>query len=63
MRKGVTPRVKVVKRIRENSEKKETKLTEKLEYTDIIVEKKYPIGHITINHPEKRNALVGGTIP
>lgn len=38
-------------------------MTERLDYTDIIVEKKYPIGHITINHPEKRNALVGGTIP
>jgi len=34
------------------------------EYTDIIVEKKYPIGYITINRPEKRNALTtqdGGT--
>lgn len=30
---------------------------ERLEYTDIIVEKKYPIGYITINRPEKRNAL------
>jgi enoyl-CoA hydratase len=38
-------------------------LTEKLEYTDIIVEKKPPIGYIIINHPEKRNALVGQTIP
>ncbi len=35
-----------------------------LEYTDLIVEKKYPIGYITINRPEKRNALttqIGGT--
>jgi len=38
-------------------------MTDKLEYNDIIVEKKGPIGYITINHPEKRNALVGGTIP
>ncbi|GAI15277.1 unnamed protein product, partial [marine sediment metagenome] len=30
---------------------------EKLKYTDIIVEKKPPIGYITINRPEKRNAL------
>lgn len=29
----------------------------KLEYTDIIVDKKYPIGYITLNRPEKRNAL------
>jgi enoyl-CoA hydratase len=28
-----------------------------LEYTDIIVEKKYPIGYISINRPEKRNTL------
>jgi len=35
-----------------------------LEYTDLIVEKKYPVGYITINRPEKRNALTtfkGGT--
>jgi enoyl-CoA hydratase len=38
-------------------------MSDRLEYTDILVEKKYPIGYITINHPEKRNALVGGTIP
>ena len=40
-------------------------MTEKLEYTDIIVEKKYPIGYITINRPERRNAVgtePGGTI-
>jgi len=29
----------------------------KLKYTDIIIEKKYPIGYITINRPEKRNNL------
>jgi len=29
----------------------------KIKYTDIIVEKKYPIGYITINRPEKRNNL------
>jgi len=37
---------------------------EKVEYTDLIVEKKYPIGYITINRPEKRNSLTafaGGT--
>ena len=38
-------------------------MEERLDYTDIIVEKQGPIGYITINHPEKRNALVGGTIP
>lgn len=35
-----------------------------LPYTDIIVEKKHPIGYITINRAEKRNALTefpGGT--
>lgn len=49
-------------------------MPEKIKYTDIIVEKKYPfkdrpdtaIGYITINRPEKRNALSskeGGSIP
>lgn len=36
-----------------------------LEYTDIIVEKKTPVGHITINRPEKQNSLTqikGGTL-
>ena len=36
-----------------------------MEYTDLIIEKKYPIGYITINRPEKRNALTtqpGGTV-
>lgn len=33
---------------------------EELEYTDIIVEKKYPIGYITINRPERRNAVGTG---
>jgi enoyl-CoA hydratase len=36
-----------------------------MEYTDLIIEKKYPIGYITINRPEKRNALTtfqGGSI-
>lgn len=36
----------------------------KLDYTDIIVEKKPPVGYVTINRPEKRNALTmipGGT--
>lgn len=33
-----------------------------LEYTDIIVEKPYPIGYITINRPEKRNALAHSTV-
>ena len=28
-----------------------------LEYTDIVVEKKPPIGYITINRPERRNAI------
>lgn len=47
-------------------EKRILKLKEegKLPYTDIIVEKKPPIGYITINRPEKRNALsmiLGGT--
>ncbi len=35
------------------------------QYTDIIVEKKPPIGYITINRPEKQNALTqlpGGTL-
>lgn len=35
------------------------------EYTDIIVEKKPPIGYITINRPEKHNSLTqlrGGTL-
>lgn len=36
-------------------------MAEKLEYTDIIVEKKPPIGYITINRPERRNAI--STIP
>jgi enoyl-CoA hydratase/carnithine racemase len=38
----------------------------RLEYTEIIVEKEYPIGYITINRPEKRNAISlrkGATIP
>ncbi len=37
----------------------------KWEYTDIIVEKKGPIGYIIINRPEKRNSVTthpGGTI-
>ncbi len=41
-------------------------MTERLEYTDLIVEKKYPVGYITINRPEKRNALSStatGSIP
>lgn len=29
----------------------------RLKYTEIIVEKKPPIGYITINRPEKRNAV------
>lgn len=36
-----------------------------LKYTDIIVEKKLPIGYITINRPEKQNSLTqlrGGTL-
>jgi enoyl-CoA hydratase len=36
-----------------------------IEYTDLIVEKKSPIGYITINRPEKRNSLTtfkGGTV-
>lgn len=37
-------------------------MEERLDYTDLIVEKEYPIGHITINRPEKRNALAGSTI-
>jgi len=40
-------------------------MSERLEYTDIIIEKKYPIGYVILNRPEKRNALVtapGGTI-
>jgi len=39
--------------------------TEKFEYTDIILEKKPPIGYIIINRPERRNAVgtePGGTI-
>lgn len=32
-------------------------MAEKLEYTEIIVEKKPPIGYITINRPEKRNTI------
>jgi len=35
------------------------------EYTDIIVEKKPPVGYITINRPEKQNSLTqlrGGTL-
>ncbi len=32
------------------------------EYTDIIVDKPYPIGYITINRPEKRNALAHSTV-
>ena len=32
----------------------------KIEYNDIIVEKKYPVGYITINRPEKRNDLTFG---
>lgn len=38
---------------------------ERIEYTDLIVEKRYPIGYITINRPEKRNTLTttpGGTV-
>lgn len=30
---------------------------EKLEYTEIIVEKEYPIGYVTINRPGRRNAV------
>lgn len=30
---------------------------EKLEYTDILVEKEYPIGYVTINRPERLNAI------
>jgi len=33
-----------------------------MEYEHLIVEKKYPIGHITINRPERRNALAGKTL-
>ena len=36
---------------------------EKLEYTHLIVEKKYPVGHITINRPEKRNAMQTTNVP
>lgn len=39
---------------------------ERLEYTEIIVEKKPPLGYITINRPEKRNAVAitpTGTVP
>ena len=39
-------------------------LGKKFKYTDIIVEKKHPIGYITINRPEKRNTITnfpGGT--
>ena len=32
-------------------------MSERLEYTDIIVEKKYPTGYITINRPDHRNSL------
>lgn len=35
----------------------EGKKGQRLEYSDLIVEKKYPVGYITINRPEKRNAL------
>jgi len=35
-------------------------MTDRHAYTDLIVEKKYPIGYITINRPEKRNALTTG---
>lgn len=40
-------------------------MAKRLEYTDIIVEKKYPIGYITISRPEKQNSLTqlpGGTL-
>ena len=40
-------------------------MAERFEYTHLIVEKKYPIGYITINRPERRNTLIqtqGGTI-
>ena len=40
-------------------------MEQKWEYTDIIVEKKPPIGYIIINRPERRNAVgtePGGTI-
>ena len=30
---------------------------EKVEYTDILVEKEYPIGYVTINRPERLNAI------
>ena len=40
-------------------------MTERHEYTHLIVEKKYPIGYVIINRPERRNTLIqtqGGTI-
>jgi len=37
---------------------KERELTEeKLEYTEILVEKEYPIGHIILNRPDRLNAV------
>ena len=33
-----------------------------MEYEHLIVEKKYPIGYITINRPERRNALAAKTL-
>jgi len=40
-------------------------MVERHEYTHLIVEKKYPVGYVTINRPERRNTLIqtqGGTI-
>lgn len=33
---------------------------EQIPYTEVIVEKRYPIGYISINRPEKRNSLTWG---
>jgi len=33
-----------------------------MEYEHLIIEKKYPIGYITINRPERRNALAARTL-
>lgn len=32
-------------------------IRERLEYDTVIVEKKYPVGYVTINRPERRNAV------
>lgn len=40
-------------------------MAERIEYTDLIIEKKYPLAYITINRPERRNAVTtfqGGTV-